>query len=305
VDVNTASARDRLGDSGATQPGGGRVPPYRDDEFDTVLVIGTDFAEETPDRQEGVFADAILLWIVPTDGSSPAIVSIPRDLMIVDPCTGEGTKLDRTLEGCGDEVSGPQLVAIAVEDYTGIHVDHFATIDFTSFVDVIDAMGGIQICVDHALRQITDLPPGASTEGDETDYAFLPAGCTNASGKIALHWVRSRGTQEFVDGGWRFIEGVSDVNRTVRQQTLLFTMLAKLKTMRSPSTLAGIVESVGDGLVLDNGLSMSDALKMAWDLRSIPADQIRRIVVPTEPVTTEDGSFAVRATVPFWELFDR
>ena len=217
-----------------------------------------------------------------------ALVSLPRDLLVVDPCTREETKLDRTLAGCGETVSGPELVSLAVEDFTGIGIDHYATFDFEAFIEVIDSLGGVELCVDYALREGT------------TD--LLPAGCSTADGKTALAWVRSRGTQEFVDGEWRFVEGVSDQNRTQRQQELMFAMLAKMKTMRSPAALAGIAESVGDSVVLSESLSMGDAIGMAWDLRSVPSSSIRRIVVPTESVVTEDGSFAVRASVPFQEL---
>jgi hypothetical protein len=117
-------------------------------------------------------------------------------------------------------------------------------------------------------------------------------------------WVRSRDTQELVDGEWQFIEGVSDRNRSERQQQLMFAMLSRLKAMRSPVALAGIAESVGDMVVLSDSLSMGDAMAMAWGLRSLPSASIRRIIVPTEPTVTPDGSFALRATVPFLDLLE-
>ena len=296
IEFDTAQARSQLPDpASAASP----TPTYQSAEFDAVLAIGSDertdeqrqYLEETGQSvQEGAYADAVLLWLMPTGGSEPALVSIPRDLLIVDPCTGEQTKLDRTLAGCGESVSGPELVALGVEDYTGIEVDHIAIFGFDAFVDVIDSLGGVELCVDNALREDTQ--------------DLLPAGCSVADGKTALAWVRSRATQEFVDGEWRFVEGVSDQNRTGRQQQLMFAMLAKMKTMRSPAALAGIAESVGDSVVLSESLSMGDAVAMAWDLRGIPSSQIRRIVVPTEPVVMDDGSFAVRALVPFQELLD-
>jgi anionic cell wall polymer biosynthesis LytR-Cps2A-Psr (LCP) family protein len=125
-----------------------------------------------------------------------------------------------------------------------------------------------------------------------------------ADGATALQWVRSRGTQEFVDGEWRFVEGVSDADRAQRQQELMFAMLARLKEMRSPTAVAGIAESLGDTISLDESLSMGEAVTMVWDLRSVPSSQIGRIVVPTEPAVTTDGSFALRATVPFRTLLE-
>ena len=126
-------------------------------EYDTVLAIGPrpteSRAADPVIDQEGVYADAVLFWLAPTNGGDPVLVSLPRDLLVIDPCTGEETKLDRTLAGCGEDVSGPELVALAVEDYTGIAVDHFATFGFEGFVEVIDSLGGVEICVEYALRE--------------------------------------------------------------------------------------------------------------------------------------------------------
>lgn len=56
--------------------------------------------------------------------------------------------------------TGPDLVAIAVEDYSGIPVDHVTLVNFDGLIGVIDAVGGIEICVDHALREgLQDLLP--------------------------------------------------------------------------------------------------------------------------------------------------
>lgn len=292
VEFDTAEARSRLIEPADVDGGAESTPSptYAAVEYDTVLAIGNDFNPDAPDRQEGVYADAVLLWLAPTNGGNPVLVSLPRDLLVVDPCTGEETKLDRTLAGCGEDISGPELVALAVEDYTGITVDHFAMFGFDAFADVVDSIGGVEICVEHALRE------GASD--------LLPAGCSVLDGASALRWTRSRMTQEFVDGEWRFVEGVSDFNRASRQQVLMFAMLARLKTMRSPSVLAGIAGSLGDTVVLDKSLSMGDAVAMAWDLRSVPPSRIRQVVVPTEPTVISDGSFALRAIVPFSELLE-
>ena len=305
VEFDTADARSRLiepadvGEDAGVEIDATPPPTYEIVEYDTVLAIGSDARSEEAKQsaeergvtpQENAYADAVLLWLSPTNGGDPVLVSLPRDLLVINPCTGEETKLDRTLVGCGDDVSGPELVAVAVEDYTGIGIDHFTMFDFEAFVEVIDSLGGVEICVENALREGTK--------------DILPAGCSVADGEMALVWVRSRGTQELVDGEWRFVEGVSDADRTERQQTLMFAMLARLKAMRSPTALTGIAGNLGDTIVLSESLSMGDAVAMAWDLRSVPSSRIQRIVVPTEPVATADGSFALRATVPFQELLE-
>jgi len=131
------------------------------------------------------------------------IVSLPRDLIVVDPCTGHETKLDRTLAGCGSTIGGEELVALAVEDFTGIAVGNYASFCFEAFVKMVDAVGGVEICVPNALRE----------GGGE----LLSAGCSTVDGDQALRWIRSRQTQELVDGEWRFAEANGDAARGERQ----------------------------------------------------------------------------------------
>jgi len=229
----------------------------------------------------------VMLYMVPDDGSGPLIVSIPRDLIVVNPCTGEETKLDRTLEGCGDAIGGEELVALTVEDFTGIAVDNFASFRFEALIKMVDAVDGVEVCVPYALREGT--------------YDIVPQGCSTVDGEHALVWIRSRQTQEFVDGQWRFAEAGGDAARVQRQQTLIFALLDELKGIRSPTELAGLAEQLGDTIVLDETLGIGDAVAMVWDLRSVSGSAIRTVTIPTVPATLDDGSFAVRATASFAE----
>lgn len=259
-----------------------------DEDYDTVLAIGNDLDPNDPDRQEGVYADAILFYLDPAGGGNPLLVSLPRDLLITNPCTGEQEKLSQTLAGCGDEVTGPELVAVTVEDYTGIAVDHFAVFGFDAFTGVVDSVGGVTLCSENALR--------------DSGVELLPAGCSEADGASALRWVRSRSTQEYVDGEWRFVEGVSDLTRNARQQQLLLALLAELKGLRTPGALADLAGEVSDAVQLDETLSMGEAIGLAWDLRRVSASSIQRPTIPVEATATDDGSFALVPLVPFLEV---
>jgi len=80
-------------------------------------------------------------------------VSLSRDLLVTSPCSGEEVKINTSLDGCGDLVSGPELLALTVEDFTGVPIDHFALFGFDGFVQIIDSLGGVEICIDHAIRR--------------------------------------------------------------------------------------------------------------------------------------------------------
>jgi LCP family protein required for cell wall assembly len=279
-----------------TLPGASTIPvlpidPLADDSVVVYLVIGSDERPEPiPGFTQGtIYADAILLYLAPAEGN-PAMVSLPRDLLVTSPCTGGVAKLSTMFTGCGSTVSGQELLAIAVEDFTGVAIDHFAIVRFDAVIDVIDGLGGIELCVPRALQ-------------DAPGQDLLPAGCSRVDGNTTLRYVQSRTTLELVDGEWRAIAGVSDLTRAQRQQDVLLALLARAKTVRTPAALADLVASLDDGaIVLDDTLSMSGAIGLAWDLRSTPPATIRRIVLPVEPTVTSDGSYAVIATATLREV---
>lgn len=258
-------------------------------DYDTVLIIGSDSrSEEYIGDQVEAYADAVILYLSPKDDGDPILVSIPRDLRVEDPCTGTDTKLDRTLTACDGNISEIAHVGLAVQQYTGVAIEDVAVIDFEGFIDVIDLVGGIELCSKYALR--------------EGGNDLLAAGCSTVDGTTALAWVRSRQTQEFVDGKWRFVEGVGDAIRSERQQLLLLGMLSKLKAMRSPAMLADVVGELGDSLQLGDNLTMAGALGRAWELRRLSASSIRRLTIPVADGVLDDGSYVSVATRSFLEV---
>ncbi len=253
-----------------------RDPP----ETQVFLVVGSDSREGVDDREifgevGGARADVVMLWIQPAE-ADPAIVSIPRDLWIVDPCRGRETRINALLAGCPD-ANGPSLLAAAAGRISGLQIDHFALVDLAGFQEVVDRLGGYEICVEHAVR-------------DRASGLSLDAGCTMADGSQALAWLRSRKTQELVDGRWRTMSGVSDLTRNARQQQFLVDMLGKLSDVRSPASLIPLAQDLSQIVVVDDGLDIGDALDLAWGLRGTDPSSIIRISIPVADHVTEDGS---------------
>ncbi|MET0831502.1 MAG: LCP family protein, partial [Acidimicrobiia bacterium] len=93
--------------------------PTEEGDFLSLLIVGSDLS--------GQLADVIILTIIPADGGDPVMVSIPRDLYINNPCTNSLDKINGALEGCPDKgIEGPALVSLAIRQFTGIEIDHFA-----------------------------------------------------------------------------------------------------------------------------------------------------------------------------------
>lgn len=261
------------------------LPAAGDDEYRSILVLGSDERAGLA----GSRADVIILGMLPVDGSDPILFSLPRDLWLPDPCHGGSQRINAAFNGCQDVANGFELSSIVVEDFTGIEVDHVVGMDFADFTEVIDAVGGVRICVDNPVRD------GALS---------LPAGCTNANGTHALAWVRSRKTQELVDGQWRRMPGVNDLTRNRRQQDLIVQLLGRVGSFGTVGNLYSFADGVSDSVTVGTGLSPLDGARLAWSLRG-RADEIQRFSIPVTDMVTSGGAQVLVPTEPFATTFER
>ncbi len=253
--------------------------PTAEGDFLSLLIVGSDLS--------GQLADVIILTIIPADGGDPVMVSIPRDLYINNPCTNSLDKINGALEGCPDKgIEGPALLALAIHQFTGIEIDHFALFDFEGFEEIVDQVGGVEICVDYPVR-------------DSRAELQLPAGCTNATGAQALAWVRSRRTQELVDGRWQTMEGVNDLTRNQRQQDVILQVFAELSRLDSFEDLTRTVAGLTGAFSIDEDLGMGDALSLMWSLRGIDVAELERLEIPVADELTSAGEMVLVPVLPF------
>jgi LCP family protein required for cell wall assembly len=250
-----------------------------DDDHTAVLVIGTD--------EGGYRADVIMLALIPTNGSDLALISLPRDLYLENPCGGGRARINSALLGCGD-VGGPSLLAVVVEDFTGVPVDHFVLFDFDGFARVIDAVGGVDVCVNHY------------TYDTKTDpHLELQPGCSRVNGAMALSWVRSRHTRQVVDGVAQYVPRVNDLTRNARQREIVLQLMEGLSDFPNPAELVGLAEALAGAFTLDDGLSLGAAVGIAWDLRGTPASAVDTPTIPVTDYVTETGAQVLLPTESF------
>ncbi len=257
--------------------------PVPDDVHETYLLLGTDLSRKR--------ADVIIMVMLPRDGSEPVLASLPRDLYLPNPCLERNSRINAALFGCGEFVNGPELVAMMVEDFTGVPVDHFAIVDFDGFTEVIDAFGGLEICVDNPVR-------------DVKSELSLPAGCTDANGEIVLQWVRSRSTQELVNGQWRTMAGVDDFARQERQQEVLIDIADKLGSFSSVAALTDVAAGLASSVTFDAGMDLANLVQTAWNLRDINLASINRVQPGFRNYITDSGAFVVVPTESFTDAFE-
>ena len=143
-----------------------------------------------------VRTDTIMLMHLPLRGK-PTLVSIPRDSYV--PVPGYGyDKINAAFS-----IGGPQLLVETVEQNTGLHVDRYAEIGMGGLAGVVDAAGGVEICV-------------AEPIDDPLANINLQPGCQEMDGPTALGYVRTRATAQ------------GDLDRVARQREFMTTLVTRV-----------------------------------------------------------------------------
>jgi len=227
-----ASYSDRIGDTPGTN----------------WLLVGSDGRGDLSTEQEQELAtggdtgpertDTIMLVHIPSSGPT-TMVSLPRDSYVSIPGHGKD-KLNASFA-----FGGAPLLVQTVEEATGVRIDHYAQIGFGGFAGVVDALGGIEICLDEPI-----VDPLAGLD--------LPAGCQELSGPEALGFVRTRATPR------------ADVDRMNHQRMFMSALLKKatsMGTLANPFALWPMATGVAGSLKVDDGDHIWNLAALGWAMR--------------------------------------
>ena len=257
------------------------------DNITSYLLIGSDKrSDESEDGYiEGQRADVIILGFFNETINKNALISIPRDTLVTNLCTGEVERINASFKrnNCGN---GAENIVAAVNNLTGIKIEHIASFNFEGFEKIIDSFNGIEICVEETQRE---------------GYSFeLQKGCQTVNGTTALNWTRSRNTEVLIgqkivdeDGNdkseWKKMEYVSDLSRVERQQYLVIQLLNELENFSSFGELLQFIQALEETFVVDEGLSINKATNILWGLRTLDLNNISKLTMPTTPYQLNDG----------------
>jgi len=216
-----------------------------------VLILGVDRRSGRSRSQ----SDTILLMRIERGKKRVSMLSIPRDTLVEVP--GYGVRKINSAHFYG----GPALAIQTIKSYTGLPVHHYVKIEFTGFVGVVDAIGGVWIDVDQAI----DDPMGATT-GGVSNVTQIPAGRQKLSGTQALTYVRTR----------RAVG--SDFTRIKHQQQFLKAVATQALATSNWSRLPSVVTAVANNVETD--MSGSSLLSFARAFRSFDGSSARAYTAP-------------------------
>lgn len=195
----------------------------------------------------GQRTDSMMLLHIPSGGDRPTLVSLPRDSAVTIP--GQG----RNKLNAAYAIGGPRLLARTVENVTGIRVDNYMEIGFAGFVDIVDAVGGVEINVS---QNINDPKAGLK----------LKKGRQILTGGQALGYVRTR------KGG-----ALPDFERTKRQRQFLGAVVKKAASpgvLINPFTSIPLAMSATDSVTTDTSTGAFDLLSLGLAMGGSPVTTV-------------------------------
>jgi polyisoprenyl-teichoic acid--peptidoglycan teichoic acid transferase len=196
------------------------------------------------------------------------ILSIPRDMWTIIP--GFDYYKINTAYFLGERYKlpggGPQLAKETVENFLGVPIDYYAQIDFNSFVQFIDALGGLDMKIRNAIK-VDPVGPG--------NTIILEPGTQTLTGAVALAYARNRYT-EYDD--FDRAQRQQEVLMAVRNQVVNLNMLPTLVT-KAPQLYSELSQGIRTNLTLDQ------ILRLASLAEQIPPENITKGVIDVKMVS--------------------
>ena len=255
------------------------------DDVCNYLLLGSDSRKGlTPEEQRrfgtdenngGVFrSDTIMLVQLDPRREKAVVLSFPRDLWVQIPGRG-WDKINTSFEG-GVSGGGPLRVAQTIHKLTGLKVNHFLYVDLLGFQQVVDTLGGVEMCIPFDVH-------------DPLSMLDLEAGCQSLDGRQALGYVRTRSLP--------CDDAAPDLSRIGRQQQFLRAVINQLLTPQQIVRAPSLVEPVLDSLRRDEELTIADLAYLVGRLRGLSTGAVEFRAVPAVPGTVQPVGFTTEISV--------
>jgi len=207
--------------------------------------------------------DTIMLLHIPTVGEA-RLVSLPRDSYVTIPGYGDD-KINAAFT-----YGGPQLLTSTVENATGLRIDHYAEIGMGGLANVVDAIGGVELCPEQPIND-----PLANLD--------IQAGCQTMDGATSLGYVRTRATP------------MGDLDRVDRQREFFAALMDEAtapNTLLNPLEFFPLVTNTANSFTVGKG-------DHVWNLARVGLAMRGGVQTETVPV----GGFADTAVgnVVLWD----
>lgn len=281
----------------------------------TILLLGSD---HRPDEKFGR-ADTMILVTIDPISKTAGMLSVPRDLWVTIPGYGENRlnmayRLGELKQYPG---GGPALAMETIEANLGVTIDHYVLVDFDGFKQIVDTLGGIDVCVPETIDAAAYYGYAAESINKEAYYSFVPAppegpvetvNASTGSQDTATGLLSDDQEQGYkflyIEAGWHTLDGytalryarsrasvTADFARVMRQQAVLLAIREKALRLDIIPKTPELWQTMGH--IIDTDLQLTDILQVAQLAYDIPRENIRTAAISheqTQGYTTSKGA---------------
>lgn len=257
-----------------------RVDPFKDMKNRpraghgmNVLLVGTDSRDRITSEARHKYrlggapchcTDTIIIVHISENQDRASVVSLPRDSYAeipghTDRATGRSHGKHAIKLNAAYAEGGPQLTVRTVEHMTGVKIDHYLEVDFTSFMKTVDVLGGVQVCTTRPLK-------------DSYTGLDLPAGTHDLDGGRALQYVRSR-----------HVDATGDLSRMQRQQRFLAALVERATSsgvLLNPVKFRAVSRTVLGSVRADQGFGTNEMVGLGRAMRDFSPSSSEFTTVP-------------------------
>ncbi|MEY3920050.1 MAG: hypothetical protein RLZ15_844 [Actinomycetota bacterium] len=270
----------------------------------TYLVVGSDTREGLTAAElrllrvgstktaAGARSDTMMLVHISKSRDRAVVISIPRDSLVTIPAhtSLDGkTQISETQSKVNAAFAwgGAPLLIQTIEKATNLRIDHYVEVNFAGFKNVVDALGGIQVCSKVPIN-------------DPKSHLVMSAGVHTLNGIEALKYVRTRD-----------FDGLGDIGRMQRQQQFVSAVFRKATStgvLLNPFKVKDLISAIFKTVKTDETLDQGDIVNLAKQIKNLAPGKMRTMTIP---LGTANGYAAGVGSVVIWhetlapELFER
>ncbi|MFJ6210764.1 LCP family protein [Lysinibacillus sp. NPDC092081] len=196
-----------------------KVEPVHDNV--SILFVGVDDSENRGQGSEHSRSDALILATLNNKTKTIKMLSIPRDSYVYIPSVNRKDKITHA-HAYGGTIS----TIDTVEQLLDVPIDYYVRMNFNAFIDVVDALGGVEADVPYTLHE--------KDEFDRNSINLKP-GLQHLNGSQALALARTRKQD-------------SDIERGKRQQEILTAIMKKVSSVGSITKYDDVIRALGDNM---------------------------------------------------------
>jgi LCP family protein required for cell wall assembly len=257
----------------------GSQPPAPHPRAENILVIGSDSRAGThgygnPQIYTTAQSDTMMIVHIAASRKWAEVVSVPRDSWVHIPACDMGNRQKSaatdfkindsfTLGSLhGDQATGAACTIKTLELNSHLRIDHFVVVNFEGFKDMVNALGGVEVCTGQAIA-------------DQKAKLYLSAGHHLLMGTQALAYVRARYS----------LGNGSDLERIGRQQAFMSSLASRARSeLYNPIAIYRFLDAATKSITIDSRLGgITGLYNLANALKNMPTSKLTFITVPTYP----------------------